>query len=276
MDAYTTLKDIEIELKLRGFTNKTVESYLHHNKTFLKYIQKDAKDIDTRDIKTFMVHLMTDKHYKSSSMNTAIAALKFYYEDMLEKDIFKKIKLPKIEKKLPTVLTKDEVKRLIGAPAKLKHKILIEFLYSSGLRVGECVRIKMDNLDYESRTGRVIEGKGKKDRNIILSKTLIEHIKEYLQTRKNQSEYLFETTKSHITERQAQKIVKAAAKKAGIRKRVFCHALRSSFATHLLESGVDIRIIQELLGHSNLSTTQKYTNVSTEQIRKVKSPLDNI
>jgi integrase/recombinase XerD len=276
MDICDILKDIELEIKLRGFTQKTVESYLIHNRKFLEYTKKKPIDVDEKDIKTFMVHLMSDKHYKSSSMTTAIAALKFYYEDMQEKDIFKKIKLPKLEKKLPTVLTKEEVKKLIIASAKLKHKLLIEFLYSSGLRVGECVKIRLNDLDLEEKMGRVIQGKGKKDRNIILSKALIEHIKEYTQTRKNQSDYLFETKKAHISERQAQKIVKTAATKAGIKKNVFCHALRSSFATHLLESGVDIRIIQELLGHSNLSTTQRYTQVSTEQIRKVQSPLDNM
>jgi integrase/recombinase XerD len=219
---------------------------------------------------------MTKKNYKPSSIATAIASLKFYYEEILEMDIFSKIKIPKQEKKLPTVLTKEEIKNMIAVLPKLKHKLLIEFLYSSGLRVSECVNIKIQDLNLENNTGRVIQGKGKKDRNIILSKKLIEHIKEYINIRKNQSDYLFETKESHITTRQVQKIIKSAAKQAGIKKRVFCHALRSSFATHLLESGVDIRIIQELLGHSNLATTQRYTNVSTEQIRKIESPLDRI
>jgi integrase/recombinase XerD len=154
-------------------------------------------------------------------------------------------------------------------------------LYSSGLRVSEAVSIKVNDLDLNERIGRVISGKGKKDRLIILSNNIIEHIEKYLKKREKKgykSEFLFnvKNPEKHISIRQAQKIIQKAAKKANIKKRVFCHALRSSFATHLLESGVDIRVIQELLGHSNLQTTQRYTKVSTEQIKKVRSPLDNL
>ncbi|MBR9691527.1 tyrosine-type recombinase/integrase [Candidatus Woesearchaeota archaeon] len=158
---------------------------------------------------------------------------------------------------------------------------MIEFLYSSGLRVSEAVSIKVNDLDLNERIGRVIAGKGKKDRLIILSNNIIEHIEKFLKKREKKgykSEYLFhvKNPEKHLSIRQAQKIIQKTANKAGIKKRVFCHALRSSFATHLLESGVDIRVIQELLGHSNLQTTQRYTKVSTEQIKKVRSPLDNL
>jgi integrase/recombinase XerD len=136
--------------------------------------------------------------------------------------------------------------------------------------------MKMDDLDMTEKMGKVIAGKGKKDRHIILSETLCEHLQDYRSTEKIENEYIFHNQDGHITTRQAQRIVKNAAKTAGIKKRVFCHALRSSFATHLLESGTDIRIIQELLGHSNLQTTERYTKVSNEQLKKVRSPLDNI
>ncbi len=167
---------------------------------------------------------------------------------------------------------------MISVVKNKKHRLLIEFLYSSGLRVSEAVSIKINNLDLNEKIGRVIAGKGKKDRLIILSDSLVEHIKNYLKYRKQESEYLFNGLfeGEHLSVRMAQRIVSEAAKKAGIKKKVFCHALRSSFATHLLESGTDIRVIQTLLGHVSISTTERYTKVSTEMLKKVKSPLDNL
>ncbi|MBD3354472.1 tyrosine-type recombinase/integrase [Candidatus Woesearchaeota archaeon] len=224
---------------------------------------------------------MSDKNLKPSSVNLALCSLRFFYQEVLEKEIFNKIKSPKLEKKLPTVLTKDEVRALLAATKNKKHHLLIEMLYSAGLRASEAVSLKVNDLDLTERIGRVISGKGKKDRLIILSNNLVEHIEKYLKKREKKgykSEFLFHVKdpNKHLSVRQAQKIIQKTAKKAGINKRVFCHALRSSFATHLLESGVDIRIIQELLGHANLQTTQRYTQVSTEEIKKVKSPLDNL
>ena len=162
---------------------------------------------------------------------------------------------------------------MIGNP---KHRLLVEFLYSSGLRVSECVNLRTDDLDLSEKMGKIRHGKGNKERYIILSDNLILHLNEYLKSKKDSTSYIFSVKNHPITARQAQKVVKEAAKKAGIKKRVFCHALRSSFATHLLEAGTDIRVIQELLGHSNLSTTQIYTKVSTQQLKKVKSPLDSL
>jgi len=272
------LDKLETELKIRGFSQKTISAYLFHNQKFLDFIKKSPEQITGDDIKSYIAHMMSDKDYKPSSVNLALCCLRFFYEKILEKDIFKKIDSPKSEKKIPIVLTKDEVKKLIQEPNNKKHRLLIEFLYSSGLRVSEAVNMKIDDLNLDEKIGTVKLGKGKKDRLIILSSNLVEHLRKYLAKRKDQNPYLFpaKNPEKPITIRQAQKIVKNAALKAGIKKRVFCHALRSSFATHLLESGTDIRIIQELLGHANLQTTQRYTKVSTEQLKKVKSPLDSL
>jgi integrase/recombinase XerD len=274
MNNQNAIKKLEIELKLRGFTKKTFDSYYSTNLLFLKYIDKDVNLITEDDIKEYIVYLMYEKDYKPRSINLLISCLKFFFKEILNLDIIENIKTQKVDKKIPYVLTKEEIKALISAPIELKHKLLIEFLYSSGLRVSECVSFKMNSLNLEDRIGEVVKGKGQKDRYVILSKTLIKHIKEYLSVRSRESEYLFDTKSGHIGIRQAQKIVKTAADKAKIKKRVFCHALRSSFATHLLEKGTDIRVIQELLGHSNLSTTQRYTKVSKDMIKNVISPLD--
>lgn len=270
------LERLERELKLRGFSNKTVKAYIFHNEDFLKLTSKKPEEVTEDDIKGYIAHLMSERNYKPASTNLAISALKFFYRGILKKDIFSDIKTPKLEKKIPVVLTKDEIKKLISIPKNFKHKLLIKLLYSSGLRVGECVSIRVNDLDLKERLGVIRSGKGRKDRNVILSKELIADLQRYLAERKCESSYVFDVRGGHMGIRQAQKIVSGAAKKAGIRKRVFCHALRSSFATHLLEAGTDIRIIQELLGHSNLQTTEIYTKVSTERIKKVKSPLDDL
>src|SRR3989344_5170519 len=270
------LQKLENELKLRGFSKRTVDTYLFHNKQFLEFIKKEPGEISQDDVKAYMANLMSDKNQKPSSVSLALSSLKFMYRKLLKKNIFDDIDTPKLEKKIPTVLTRDEVKRLLENVENKKHKLLIELMYSSGLRVSECVSIKIDDLDLEDKTGTIRAGKGKKDRNIILSNVLIEHLRGYLTGRDNNNPYIFNVKERHIGVRQAQKIINDAAKKAAIKKRVFCHALRSSFATHLLEEGTDIRVIQELLGHSDLSTTQIYTKVSTQQLKKVKSPLDNM
>ncbi len=270
------LDKLETELKIRGFSKRTVDTYLFHNKKFLEFIRKEPQNIEESDAKSYIAYLMSELKYRPSSVNLALSSLKFFYSEIVQNRAFNGVKAPKSEKKLPTVLTKEEMKKLLGAIQNPKHKLLVEFMYSSGLRVSECVSMKIDDLDLDEKIGKVKHGKGNKERYIILSDNLIRHLNEYLSKRKSKSEYIFSINDRHITIRQAQKIVKDSAKKSGIKKRVFCHALRSSFATHLLEAGTDIRIIQELLGHANLSTTQIYTKVSTQQLKKVKSPLDSL
>ena len=270
------LQKLETELKIRGFSIRTVDSYLYYNKKFLDFIKKEPQSIDEQDAKRYIAYLMTELKYSPRSVNLALSSLKFFYIEILQNRAFNGVKAPKSEKKLPTVLTKDEIKKLLNVIENPKHKLLVEFMYSSGLRVSECVSLKLDDLDLQEKIGKIKHGKGNKERYIILSDKLIQHLNDYINKKKDISSYIFSVKGKPITIRQAQKIVKESAGKAGIKKRVFCHALRSSFATHLLEAGTDIRVIQELLGHSDLSTTQIYTKVSTQQLKKVKSPLDSL
>ena len=304
-DKQTVLKKLSIELKIRGFTERTIKSYTSQTMRFIAFYEKnsnknlDINSINETDIKEYIAYCMTDKKLKPASVNLIISSLKFLFEDMYKKKIFVDIKSPKIEKKLPTVLTKDEINAMLNTVENPKHKLLIQLLYSSGLRVSECVNLKINDIEISEKLGTVRSGKGQKDRMIIMSDKVLTDLKSYLEMRKNNdykrekrsqrneemskkiltfsnNPYIFSVRDSHITSRQAQKIVKKAALKADIKKNVFCHALRSSFATHLLESGTDIRVIQTLLGHSSISTTERYTKVSKEQIRKVVSPLDRM
>jgi integrase/recombinase XerD len=286
------LEKLETELKLRGFSRKTVDSYLFHNKKFMEFVrnrsnsgyqtsllagknEKQPENVTKDDIKAYLSFLISDKSQSPASVNLTLSALKFFYQGILKMRILDGIKPPKPEKKLPTVLTRAEIKALLNAIENPKHKLLVEFLYSSGLRVSEAINLKIADLDLNEGMGIVKGGKGKKDRNIILSKALIDHLEDYLMNRDDNNLFIFNIRDTHISVRQAQKIVKKASVKAKIKKNVFCHALRSSFATHLLESGTDVRLIQELLGHSSISTTERYTKVSTAQLKKIKSPFDS-
>ncbi|MDO8480604.1 MAG: tyrosine-type recombinase/integrase [Nanoarchaeota archaeon] len=288
MDA---LKELEAELRIRGFSQRTVATYIWQNQQFLKFLAARKPDLGfqrtlsensqgghsnatRRDITAYIAFLLNERKLKPGSVNLAISALKFLYDDLLKKDLFKGIKKAKPERKLPVVLTKEEVRKLIAAALNPKHNLLIRFLYGSGLRVSEATGLQVDDLDFDEGVGLVRGGKGRKDRNIIIPKNLSSELKAHLKNREHENPFVFGVKDHAMTIRQAQRIVTAAAKKAGIRKRVFCHALRSSFATHLLEAGTDIRVIQELLGHADLGTTQIYTKVSTARIKLVKSPAD--
>ena len=218
------LKLLIDELKISGFSKQTVKTYLFFNEKFLNFVDKKPENIEETDIKSFLAHIISDKNYKPSSINLALSSLRFYYGKILEKDIFKKIDSPKQEKQLPTVLSKDEIKSMINITKNRKHRLLIELLYSSGLRVSEAVNMKINHLDLKENFALVKSGKGKKDRLVILSKKLAKHLFSYLKKRNDNNPYLFPSRKNNLSIRQAQKIVKKSAEKARINKRVFCHA----------------------------------------------------
>lgn len=272
MDEY--LNKISSELRLRGYSDNTINAYTLHNKKFLEFSKKNPEEVVEEDIKMFLSK-MIEQGLNPSSLALIKASLKFFYDDLLKKDLFKNIKTPKKERKLPEVLTKEEVANLINSIKNKKSKLIVSLLYSSGLRVGEVLNLKVGDLDLKEKIGWVRGGKGKKDRLFIISNKLIKDLKEYL-TGKSSEAYLFPGHKGKMSARNVQKIIKRAAKKAGITKKVSPHTLRHSYGTHLLEKGVDIRKIQVLLGHSQLSTTQLYTQVSTEELKKIKSPFDDL
>ena len=183
------------------------------------------------------------------------------------------IKTPKIPKSLPSVLTKEEVRKLIEAAGSKKTRIIIELIYSAGLRVSECTNMKVDDIDFNENMISVKSGKGSKDRVTLLSPVTAAHLKKYILTLDKDEKYLFPGNNGTLSPRNIQKIIQKTAKRAGIKKKTTPHTLRHSFATHLLENGTDIRLIQELLGHSSIATTELYTHISKKQLKSVKSPL---
>ena len=268
------LKKLETELKLRGFSKQTSKMYLFYNSKFIEYIQKTPEEINDDDIKEFLAHKMSDHSLSNASIALIKASLKFYYTDILGKNLAL-IKTPKASKKLPVVLSKKEVKELIENTRNPKHRLLIELLYSTGLRLSECINLRYTDLDLNDGLGWVRMGKGSKDRIFIISDMFRKHLLEYKGNNGSDGKgYIFSVNGRKMTPRAIQLAIKISAERAGIEKDVHVHTLRHSFATHLLENGVDIRKIQKLLGHSNLQTTQIYTQVSSEEIKKIKSPLD--
>jgi site-specific recombinase XerD len=276
MEQEDFLKKLGIELKIRGFSQETVKSYTRHNADFIKFIKKAPDSAAEDDLKSYLAYLISDKKLSSSSVALVRSALLFSYNQVLDRG-FSSIKTPKIQRNPPAVLTKDEIKSLIDACFNDKSRLLILLLYSSGLRVSECLKMRVEDLDFKEKVCLVKQGKGKKDRVTVLSGTFAEQLKEYLNKEGIEEGAIFMNKSGEIfSVRNAQKIVSSAAKRAGIKKIVTPHKLRHSFATHLLDAGVSIRVIQELLGHSNLQTTQIYTRVSRDLIRSVKSPLDDL
>lgn len=271
-----TIQCFRNELLVAGYSEKTLETYLGYVEEFLRVNSKPPQEFTRDDIISFLAYKKS-QGVNNSTLALVYSALKSFLHNFLHEKVMDEIKRPKKGKKLPTVLTKEEVQKLLNAITKPRDKLIIEFLYSSGCRVSECVKLKVNDLDLKEFTASVKGGKGNKDRMIILSKKWAEEIKNYLAAKKKPSEYVFSKGNSTpYSVDTVQNIVKKYAIKAGIQKNVSPHILRHCFATHLLESGVDIRIIQKLLGHSSISTTELYTYVSDEQIKKVVSPIDSL
>jgi integrase/recombinase XerD len=267
MEAVEKLRN---ELKIRGFSGLTVRNYSFFVDKFIANSGKKAEEVNEDDAKAYLATLFETK--SKNTIMLAAAALKFFFKEILKKS-FESVRVPKKEKRLPEVLTKQEVLKLIDSADNLKSKLIVSLLYSSGLRVSEIVNLKVSDIDFQNNIGWVRKGKGSKDRMFNLSKNLNDEIQKYLEGRENK--YVF-SKEEPLTTRNVQKIIFNLRNKAGINKKVTPHTMRHSYATHLLEQGTDIRIIQSLLGHSNLNTTQVYTHVSSDQIKKVQNPFDNL
>jgi len=268
------LKKLSTDLKLRGFSPLTVKMYLFYNQKFLEYIEKQPEDITEDDIRDFLAYKFSDDSVSNASIALIKASLKFFFTETLGKKL-PDIRTPKKSNKLPVVLNRNEIINLIDKTENTKHKLIIELLYSTGLRLSECVNLKYSDLDINEGIGWVRSGKGSKDRIFIISEIFKKDLQSYIENRKSNTKgYIFLVNGKKMSTRGIQHAIKVSAERAGIEKDVHVHTLRHSFATHLLENGVDIRKIQKLLGHSNLQTTQIYTQVSSEEIKKIKSPLD--
>lgn len=271
------LNKFKNELNIMGYSQRTIDTYMIYLNMFYEYVKKDLDKINDDDIINFLSYLKTEKKVGSATLNLVLSAIKHFYIEFLKSNILINIKLPKKAKKIPIVLTPKEIKELISVIDNTRNKLIVEFMFSTGVRISECVNMKISNLNFDEFTGNVISGKGNKDRIIILSKKWVENYKTYLENRKIKSEYLFcNNSGNALSVDTIQKFLKIYASKSNIDKKISPHTLRHSFATNLLENDVNIRYIQQLLGHANLNTTQIYTKVNTNKLKTIQNPLDNI
>lgn len=270
------IRTLKTELRLRKYSFRTQKSYLYYMKDLLLFAGKTAEDMENDDIKHYLEYLSVEKNAASSTLNCAMNAFRFYYGEILHKAFIFDVKRAKRGKLLPTVFSKDEIKRILNAPLNLKHRLLLSLTYSSGLRVSETSRLRVSDIDFDRNVLCVKKAKGSKDRTTLLSEKLKPGIQRYLLVYRPQY-WLFEGQEKgkSIAVRTIQRVFEMALEKAGILKEAGIHSLRHSFATHLLESGTDLRFIQELLGHESSKTTEIYTHVSTKYTRTIKSPLDD-
>jgi integrase/recombinase XerD len=264
------------EMRIRNFSSKTIQAYLYYNKEILRFANKSPIEINSEDLRDY-IDCMFNLCKSSSTVNLAINAFKFYYEVILRRKFFfphSGIRRPKSEKKLPVVLSKIEVIKMIDSLNNIKHKLILQILFGSGLRVSELVNLKINDIDFFRRIITIRQGKGAKDRITIVSDQTLRNIEKYL-LEYQPLVYLFESHEAgeKINVRTAQKVVEISAKQVGVNPDVSAHSLRHSFATHLLENGTDIRYIQELLGHRRLETTQIYTKVCNNALTNIQSPM---
>lgn len=258
----------------KGYSDKTIKTYCNQFKAFLKY-SNNVYWLDT--IQTYISILIDEMHYGHSHVNQIISAIKLYGVATQKKEIMhiNLIPRPKKVKSLPKVLSKDQVKKLLEVTLNIKHQLAMMLAYSAGMRIGEVASLKKINVAFNEGYIRVVDGKGKKERLVPLSKVLKEKYTAYIKLYRPE-EFVFENQlrDGHLTVRTFQKTFEKAREKAGIPKHFTYHSLRHSFATHLLESGVDLRIIQELLGHASSTTTEIYTHVTTQHLKSIVNPLD--
>jgi integrase/recombinase XerD len=273
----TPLRQRMIEdMRIRNYSPTTIRDYVRHVADFARYFGKSPDQLGPAHIHGYQVHLIDEKKTSWSNFNNAVCALRLFYRVTLQKDwMIKHLPYGKRPKILPVVLSKEEVLRLFAAMPNLKTRIMLMTAYSGGLRVSEVARLRVEDIDRAQMLIRVRQGKGQKDRYVMLSATLLEVLGGCAKLAQP-GDWLFPglRTGHYISPRTLNRACKAAAKAAGISKRITMHTLRHCFATHLLESGIDLRTIQKLLGHKKLETTSRYTHVSDAKIRSTPSPLD--
>jgi integrase/recombinase XerD len=273
------IKKLMFELEYRNYSTNTVLNYCDCMKVLEKYFKKPLHQVTVEDLKSFLHFQLTEQHRSVSYVNQCISAFKIFTQDVLKKEWESiKIKRPRREKKLPIVLSLSEMESLISHTKNLKHRAMLMLMYSAGLRKMELLQMKPTSIDSERMVVNIRQGKGRKDRQSILSPKTLDILRMYYQMERPKI-YLFEPQGNPgktISERTLDHIVKKSAARAGIKKDISSHALRHSFATHLLESGVNLRLIQEFLGHTSIRTTSIYLHLTNVNPKNVVSPLESM
>ena len=273
-----TYKDqMQRDMVLRNLSPKTQSLYHRAARGLECHFKKPPDQLNEDDVKSFLLSIVHERKLSQSTLKINYSALRFLYETTLGKGwIIDRIPYPKTTKSLPRVLSKGEIQNIFDAAATLKQRTMLMVTYSAGLRVRETARLKITDIDSKRMMIRVDQGKGNKDRYTLLSPVALEILREYWKEYRPK-EWLFPKDTNpleHIPAGTVSTAFMRAKREANLRKPATCHTLRHSFATHLLEAGVDLHTIQVLLGHSSIRTTTIYLHVSKKNLAKIVSPLD--
>jgi site-specific recombinase XerD len=271
------------ELQRRNYSQETTRSYIHAVKQFAEYFGKSPQELGAEEIRRYQLYLLNEKKYSAGTVKVHMSALRFLYKKVLKRrDLsFDDLVYPKKPKKLPVVLSPEEVARLIKAAANPMHRAILMVLYGTGIRRTEASLLKVSDIDSQRMVLHIRRGKGARDRDVPVSPKLLEALRTYWRWKKPKS-FLFHSAFDHRGQEQpicgktVWNICKGAAVRAGIQKKIGPHTLRHSFATHHLEAGTDLRTIQLLLGHANLEHTTVYLHLSHRHLQAATNPLDQL
>lgn len=265
------IKKVENTLRLRNYSPKTRKTYIRYIKEYIDFAKKAKLKKKEEAVERFLLHLHEKK--SAQTANLALSSIKFLYGYVLRDPIKINLKFAKRAKKLPIVLSKSEIERIIVVTINQKHKLMISFGYACGMRVSEVVNLKVQDLAIDELTVHIKGAKGKKDRISILPEKLTDDLLSLIAGNPS-TDYVFASSRGgKLTTTSLQKVFRESLKKTNITKPATFHSLRHSFATHLLENGTDVRYVQALLGHANIRTTQRYTQVTNPILKNIKSPL---
>ncbi len=268
-----SLKQIENELKLRNYSQKTIKAYLYYIREYLRFAGQ-RKFTDKNEAARAYLLAKQRAGWSPQTINLALNSIKFFYREILKS--FEKIdlKFARRSQKLPVVLSRKEISKILNTITNQKHKLAIALSYAAGLRVSEIINLRVGDIDLDELVLHIKAGKGRKNRITTLPEKLKNDIKNLI-AGKQARDLMFESNRGgKLSAASLQKAFQKALKKTGIKKPATFHSLRHSFATHLLENGVDVRYVQELLGHANIRTTQIYTRITNPKLKNIKSPLD--
>ncbi len=265
------LENVKRFLMLKNYSPKTVKNYVYSLRKFFEYVIDGDLKFSKKTFEDYCLYLL-DKQYSPQTVHLYMNAISFFYKNILGVSFKTKIPVPKRSKKLPVVLSRDEIKKILSNIVNIKHYLIVVLAYSAGLRVSEVVDLRVADINYHEATVFIRQAKGRKDRISLLSKEIVKDLSLYTFER-DPVDFLFESNRGgKLTTRTVQKVFTNMLKKSAIKKKATFHSLRHSFATHLLEDGVDLRFVQKLLGHSNIRTTQLYTQVTNTMLRNIRSP----
>ncbi|MFO7806850.1 MAG: tyrosine-type recombinase/integrase [Candidatus Moraniibacteriota bacterium] len=266
------LKQADKLMMLRSYSMKTRKAYLYYIEQYLNYSRKKGLKDRNEAVECFLMEKF-ESNKSSQTVNLALNSIKFFYKEVLQDEKKIDLKFAKRSSKLPVVLTRTEIEKILDNIKNDKYYLAISLAYGSGLRISEIQNLKVEDLDLDSLTIHIKSAKGRKDRITILPKKLVGELQN-LMMRKNKGDHVFASNRGgKLSVRSFQLIFSKALKKSGVKKDASFHSLRHSFATHLLENGVDVRYVQEMLGHQNIRTTQVYTKVTNPKLKNIRSPL---